>query len=146
MCSCAPAAHPRLRPFVGKSGKKMDVGIGGSRDGVFITNVRKCAPPSQPETDEEKAASIDHCVRAYLEPELAAIAEAQAARGRKRAAIQPIGADATRLLFGRGNMQKLHGSVFSRREWEAMAAAAESVPRFNDPEVETGVPDDDIPF
>src|SRR3990167_8738508 len=58
LCSCAPAAHPRLRPFVGKSGKKMDVGVGGSRDGIFIMNVRKCAPPSSPESDEEKAASI----------------------------------------------------------------------------------------
>ena len=124
----------------------MDVGVGGSRDGIFVTNVRKCAPPSQPETDEEKAASIDHCAHAYLQAEMDAVAASQLAGGRTRAAVQTIGADATRLLFGRGNMQKLHGSVFSRREWEAMAAAAENVPRFNDPEVPAGEGEDDIPF
>ena len=94
------------------------------RDGIFITNVRKCAP-SREETEEEKAASISHCVRNYLEPELAAVAAAHKEAGRTRAAFQPIGADATRLIMGRGNMQKFHGSVFSRAERDAMAEAAE---------------------
>jgi uracil-DNA glycosylase family 4 len=135
-----------LRPFVGKSGKKMDVGVGGSRDGIFITNVRKCAPPEGKESDEEKAASIAHCVRAYLQPELDAIAAAHAAAGRKRAVVQVIGADATKLMFGRGNMQKYHGSVFNRGEWEAMAQVAEAVPRFDDIIEEAEATEYDIPF
>lgn len=125
-CDCPAAAHPRLRPFVGKSGRKIDVGLGGSRDGIFITNVRKCAPSGE-ESKEEKAASISHCVRTYLQAEMDAVASAHAQAGRTRAALQPVGADATRVVMGRGNMQKFHASVFSRAERDAMATAAEGV-------------------
>lgn len=123
-CECAPLAHPRGQPFVGKSGRKMDVGLGGSREGVFFTNVRKCRFDGE-ETKEEKAASIDHCVRAYLQKEMAAINVAHRAAGIKQAVVLTIGADATRAVFGRGNMSKMHGTCWTKAERDRMAAVTE---------------------
>ena len=121
-CECAPLAHPRGQPFVGKSGRKMDIGLGGSREDVFFTNVRKCRFDGE-ETKEEKAASIDHCIRAYLQPEMAAIDRAHKAGNITHAVILTIGADATRAVFGRGNMSKMHGTSFTKVERDRMAVA-----------------------
>ena len=121
------AAHARLEPFVGKSGKKIDVGLGGTREDTFITNVRKCLVEG--ESKEDRDASIEFCVKTYLQPEMDAIDRAHKEAGIKQAALSPIGADAAMVLFGRGNMAKLHGTVFTKVERDAMIRTAESLMR-----------------
>lgn len=125
VCDCSVATHPRLQPFVGKSGRKIDVGFGDSRDGLFITNVRKCFYAG--EGKAERRESIHHCVRAFLLPELEAIGKAQSEAARKRASMVCVGSDATKLILGRGSMQKFHAAVFTREEAEAMSQAAEAL-------------------
>ncbi len=124
-CRCSPKAHERLKPFVGKSGKKIDVGLGGHRGDCFVTNVRKCNAIDADK--EERAASIAHCVRAYLQPEMDAIDKAQKEAGIETAGLSPIGADATGVMFGRKNMQKFHGTVWTRSERDEMASVAEAL-------------------
>lgn len=124
-CTCPAKAHALYEPFVGKSGRRINIGLENDRTDCFITNVRKCQV--ERETAEEKAASIAHCVRAYLQPELNAIDVAQKAAGVTGAVVQPIGADATRALFGRGNMQKFHATTWTRAERDAMAATADAL-------------------
>lgn len=123
-CDCAPRAHPRLRPFVGKSGKRIDVGL-GDREGCFITNVRKCNATDA--SKEERAASIAHCVRAYLQPEMDAVDAAQRAGDISTAGVCAVGADAAGVLLGRASMAKLHGTFYTRAERDAMVAVAESL-------------------
>jgi len=124
-CRCSPKAHERLKPFVGKSGKRVDIGLGGHRGGCYITNVRKCNAFDNDK--EEKAASIEHCVRAYLQPEMDAIDKAQKEAGIESAGVSCVGADATGIMFGRKNMQKFHGTVWARSERDAMASTAEAL-------------------
>ena len=131
-CDCTPRAHPRLRPFVGKSGKRIDVGL-GDREDVFITNVRKCNAYDR--DAKERAASIVHCVAAYLQPEMDAIDKAQKEAGIETAGVIGIGADAAQVLVGRGKMSLLHGTVYTRAERDAMVES-----RWDE------VEDDEVPF
>ncbi len=119
-CRCVKDAHPRGRPLVGKSGRKVDVGLGGSREECFLTNVRKCQ--TEFESKDEKVQSIEHCSK-YLQAEMDFIELKQKAAGITNASLLLIGADATKLFLGRSNMQKLHGSVWRRSETEAMKHA-----------------------
>ena len=121
-CRCAPKSHERLKPLVGKSGKRLDIGLGDRTD-CFLTNVRKCN--AEDVDAAERAASIKHCVRAYLQPEMDAIDRAHREAGVESAAVIGIGADAAKVHFGRANMQKFHGTAFTRKERDAMIATAE---------------------
>ena len=116
-CGCLRGAHVRLRPFVGKSGKRIDVGL-GDREDVFITNVRKCN--AYDKDKDERAQSIAHCVQTFLQPEMDAIDKAQREAGIKTGGVIGIGADAAAVLVGKGNMSKLHGTVYTRKERDAM--------------------------
>lgn len=78
---------------------------GSGDEKVMISNVRKCLHEN--ETDEEKAASIPHCTRAYLEAELA--------KANPRA-ILLIGGDALTFVTGLKDGQRYHGSVWHRAE------------------------------
>lgn len=112
-----PGANEILQgePFVGKSGKELDYGLGGTRGGVYITNVRKCLG-AEKEDKDIKAASISHCVNAFLRRELETI--------RSCRVVLAVGADALRITTGLHEATKFHGSVWTRPEVEAIARAA----------------------
>jgi uracil-DNA glycosylase len=96
------------RPFVGKSGRELTAGLGSiGRDGVFITNVRKCLG-EKGETADVKRRSIAHCVEAYLQEELN--------RCKSAKTILCIGADALDVVVGVQSAIKWHGSVLARAE------------------------------
>jgi len=135
-CNGAPNADPTLQPLIGPSGKKLDMALGGDRGDCFLTNVRKC---NVVDSDKKvKAQSIQHCVAAYLQPELDAIAVRQAAEGVKESVITAIGGDAARVVFGRGGMDSLHGTFWTRAEVESMVQEAEKVGIDFDEEEEAG--------
>jgi uracil-DNA glycosylase family 4 len=110
-------------PFVGKSGEKLDLGLGGTRSITRVENVRRCLPPED-ESDEMRDASIAHCTKAYLNQ------EPSGAR-----AVLLVGADA--LEWGVGTrayswtdekgrriqepgIMQYHGSVFTGPEADKM--------------------------
>lgn len=74
-------------------------------DRLWISNVRRCL--AENETPEEKAASTAHCVRAFLEPELA--------MARPRTLLL-IGGDALAAVTGLTQMIEYHGSTWNRAE------------------------------
>lgn len=104
------------KPAVGKSGYHVDKALGGTRDGIFLTNVRKCVAPS--ETPTEKRASTVHCIAAYLEEEFNRLAE------KKPKGLLLVGADAVQAGMQRGNISKLHNSMWAREEVEAMVRSS----------------------
>jgi len=98
-------------PFVGKSGKELNVGLGSlGRDGAFVTNVRKCLGRGE-ETAALREASIAHCVAAYLQPEFDALVACRA--------VLAVGADALQVVVGPRQMIKWHGAVMTREEADA---------------------------
>lgn len=105
------------RPFVGRSGREVNDGLGGKegRAGVYVTNVRKCLG-YKGESERDSEASIAHCVAAYLQAELDAA---------QPEVIAAVGADATRLLAGRADVATITGSVYTRAEAEANAKVEE---------------------
>ena len=96
-------------PMVGPTGSEVRSGFGGTWDGVFRTNVRKCQG-QEGENEAIRRASIAHCVAAYLQPELDALT------GPKR--LVCIGADALEVVTGQRGIIKLHGSTWSKEEVE----------------------------
>ncbi len=100
------------KPAVGKSGYHVDKALGGDRDGVFLTNVRKCVASS--ETPQEKRKSTLHCILAYLQEEFDRLSP------KKPKGLLLVGADAVQAIMQRGNISKLHNSMWSREEVEAM--------------------------
>jgi uracil-DNA glycosylase family 4 len=117
MCRCRAGAHEKLKPFVGKSRKRIDVGFGDRTD-MFITNVRKCN--AYDKDKDEREASIAHCA-VFLQAEMDAIDKMQKEAGVTSGGVIGIGSDAAKVLVGRGNMAKLHGTVYTRKERDAMA-------------------------
>ena len=113
------------RPAVGASGFHLDKGLGGGRDGAFVTNVRKCLCES--ETPEEKVTSIQHCILAYLQPELDQINALNRPNDNPKGVLL-VGGDATRIVLGRPDVTALHGSIWTRPEADAIAAAMEHAP------------------
>lgn len=101
-------------PFVGPSGKVIRRGTEGVA--TFWTNVRKCLPPKG-EDEATRRASIDHCVRTYLQPEADALTESRE--------WHAVGADAEEVLVGIGWIMDSHGSFWRADEAEAQRAAAE---------------------
>ena len=97
-------------PFVGRSGTHLDRGLGRTRDGAFITNVRKCMGPEH-EPRDIRLSSIEHCVRIYLQEELNYLGEARC--------VQAMGADALKVLVGYTEAVKCHGAVWTRGEADA---------------------------
>lgn len=81
-------------------------------DRLWISNVRRCL--ADDETPDEKAASTAHCVRAYLEPELAQ-AEPKT--------LLLIGGDALAAVVGLTEMQRYHASVWHRAEIDEVRRA-----------------------
>lgn len=103
-------------PLVGRTGQKVEQACGGWGK-VFRTNVRKClVGKTKPEI---KAATIAHCVQAYLIPEIERVC---GHRPQGSVVITAIGADATKVFLGTPAVQKLHGSTFTREEVEAIQA------------------------
>ena len=100
------------RPFVGKSGKELAAGLGGTH--AFVTNVRKCLGRSD-ESKELRRASINHCTAAYLQDELDACTEART--------VLVVGADALETIVGVTSTIKWHGAVLSREEAESIHEA-----------------------
>lgn len=100
-------------PLVGNTGKQVERACGGWAK-VFRTNVRKCLPKSKDPKD--KAASIAHCVRAYLVPELERVC---GHRPPDAVVLTLVGGDATRTVLGVG-INKYHGSVWTRAEAESI--------------------------
>ena len=140
-CTCPMKAHLRGRPLVGKTGKAVHSALRNDLSDTFLTNVRKCQVGN--ESPAEKATSIAHCTAAYLQVEMDAISEAQRAAGVDRGAVLAIGADATKVLLARTNMQKYHGTFWTRAERDAMCATAEGAARGDADELGE---DSDIPF
>jgi len=104
------------KPAVGKTGYHTDKALGGYRDGVYVTNVRKCLAPK--ESSEVRRASIQHCINAYLQPEFNKLAPT----GPKGLLL--MGADAVQAVMHRGNMAKLHASQWTPEEVAAMVRAS----------------------
>jgi DNA polymerase len=104
-------------PFYGASGRIVRSALGGedAAEGVFITNVRKCMGGTDAEPKEIRRASIAHCEKAYLAREWAVLAEGRC--------IVAVGADAERAVVGLDNISFSHGSVWSRKEADAVRAA-----------------------
>jgi len=119
------------RPAVGKSGFHMDKGLGGGREGVYLTNIRKCLCES--ETPEEKGNSIAHCVTHYLNPELAQIEALNKEAGNPKGVLL-VGGDATGAVLGRKDVTALHGSIWTAEEAEAIAASTDEPRREPDPD------------
>jgi len=97
-------------PLVDK-GKSFVPGFGDPTS-VFVSNVRRCL--CEDETPEEKAASITHCVRAYLVPEVAAV---------KPSALLTVGADALLAVTGLKDIGRYHGSIWHRAEIDEVRRA-----------------------
>lgn len=103
-------------PLVGRTGQKVEQACGGWGK-VFRTNVRKClVGKTKPEI---KAETIEHCVRAYLIPEIERVC---GSRPEGSVVITAIGADASKVFLGTPAVQKLHGSTYTREEVEAIQA------------------------
>ncbi len=111
-CDCTPDAHPRGEPFVYKSGKEITFGLGGTRGGAYLTNVRKCLGGDK-ETPEIREASTAHCIKAYLIHELGALSSVRT--------VLAVGADALRATTGIKEITKFHGSVWTADEVRAMS-------------------------
>lgn len=77
-----------------------------------VTNARCYLDES--ETDSERRAGFEKCAE-HLQEEMDAMPEVRC--------VLAVGGDASWLLTGRSNMMKLHGSVWTRREVEAMVAS-----------------------
>lgn len=98
-------------PFVGRSGEELNIGLGGNREGVYITNVRKCLG-NEGESSTLREASIAHCTSSYLAAEFAHCVGAST--------LLVVGADALQVAASRRDVTKCHGSVWSRAEVEGM--------------------------
>jgi len=102
-----------------EKGKSFVPGAGNMR--VFVSNVRRCW--HEDETEAEKAASIAHCTKAYLNAEIARVAPR---------AIVTVGGDALRAVVGTGAMQRYHGSAWTRAAVDeirqALGLVAEPLP------------------
>lgn len=96
-------------PLVGPTGGEVRSGLGGTWDGAFRTNVRKCQG-REGESQHIRELSIAHCVNAYLQPELDALT------GAKR--LVCIGADALEVVTGQRGIIKQHGSTWAKEEVE----------------------------
>lgn len=105
-------------PLVGKTGVTVERANGGWLK-VFRTNVRKCMTKDVDPAAKQK--SIEHCVRAYLLPEMQRVL---AHRPDDSVSVTLVGGDATRAFMGIG-IQKYHGSTWTREEAEAIARAAD---------------------
>jgi len=121
------------RPAVGKSGYHVNKGLGGGRDGVFLTNIRKCL--AENETPDEKGKSIVHCVGAYLNPELGQIEALNKDAGNPKG-ILLVGGDATSCVLGRRDVTALHGSIWTKKEADAIAASSDAPEHEPEPEPE----------
>ena len=119
------------RPAVGASGFHMNKGLGGGREGVFLTNIRKCL--CEGETPDEKRTSMNHCVNAYLKPELDQIETLNRDTDNPRGVLL-VGGDATQVVLGRSDVTALHGSVWTREEAEAISASTQEPERDPEPE------------
>ena len=101
-------------PLVGRTGLKVEQAVGGWGK-VYRTNVRKClVGKTKPEI---KAATIKHCVEAYLIPEIERVC---GGRPEGSVVITAIGADSTKVFLGTTAVQKYHGSTYTREEAEAI--------------------------
>lgn len=85
--------------------------------GARITNARCYLDDT--ESDAERRAGFSECAK-HLQEEFDTLTEARC--------VLAIGSDASWLLTGRGNMMKLHGSVWTRDEIEAMRAVTWGLP------------------
>lgn len=103
-------------PLVGKMGQTVEKACGGWGK-VFRTNIRKCLARSR--DPEDRAKSIAHCVRAYLEPEMERVLNH---RPTDSVSLTLIGGDATKAYMGIG-IQKYHGSTWTRAEAAAIRDA-----------------------
>lgn len=103
-------------PMVGKTGQTVEKANGGWGK-VFRTNVRKCM--TRDSDPGQKQRSIEHCVKAYLLPEMERVL---AHRPNDSVSVTLIGGDATRAFMGIG-IQKYHGSTWTREEAESIARA-----------------------
>ena len=121
-------------PLVGNTGKQVEKACGGWSK-VFRTNVRKCIAKSK--DPESRRASVAHCVRAYLVPELSRVC---GARPQDSVVLTLIGGDATKAVMGIG-IQKVHGSVWTRAEAEAIRDSGEQEAE-DDTTDEAGVAED----
>ena len=105
------------RPFVGPSGKFMDMACGASpgRRGTWVTNVRKRRPPEQSASENERG-----IVEALpeLAEEFGALAEART--------MLTVGEDGLRAVLGLAEVSRFHGSMWNRAEIDAIRAAAEA--------------------
>lgn len=101
-------------PFVGAFGAELDRGIGKERKDVYITNVRKCLG-AEGEPQALREASIEHCTRVYLEAEFQQLRNANC--------LLVVGGDALRVVTGRSDIMKCHGSTWTVAEVEAMREA-----------------------
>jgi uracil-DNA glycosylase family 4 len=108
-CDCTN--HEKGQPFVGPSGNILNNAIGGRGD-VFITNVRKCIPPER-EARKDQEDSISHCVREYLDKELAAF-------GGECRHMLLVGGEALQTATGQYRISRLHGSVWTVPEVNAL--------------------------
>lgn len=97
-------------PLVGRTGQKVEQAVGGWGK-TFRTNVRKCLVGKV--KPEIKAATIAHCVKAYLIPELERVC---GHRPPDSIVITAIGADASKVFLGTPAVQKLHGTTYTREE------------------------------
>lgn len=100
-------------PLVGNTGKQVERACGGWAK-VFRTNVRKCIAKNK--DPKAKAASIAHCSRAYLVPEIERVC---GHRPPDSMVLTLIGGDATRSVVGVG-INKYNGSIWTRAEAEAI--------------------------
>lgn len=119
------------RPFVGPSGEMLNNGLGGGRPLVRVENIRRCLPP-EGESEATRRASIAHCTRVHLVPELEKLPEVRS--------VLLVGADA--LQWGIGlhaytwknehgtaihepGIMQYTGSMFERAEADAILANPE---------------------
>jgi uracil-DNA glycosylase len=121
-------------PLVGNTGKQVERACGGWAK-VFRTNVRKCIAKNK--DPKAKAASIAHCVRAYLVPEIERVC---GSRPPASVVLTLIGGDATRAFLGIG-INKFHGSTFTREEAESIRDSG-GTPEEEDDTDEAGVAED----
>lgn len=116
-CSCPVEAHPIGEPFVFATGKELTKGLGGTRTGVYCTNVRKCLGYDN-EPPNIRDASIAYCVNAYLKDELADLVNVNT--------VLAIGADALDVTTGIREVTKFHGSVLTADEARAAGLMKEA--------------------